>query len=489
MKKLNIYKAVGPDDIHPRVLRELQDTLVVPLTIIFNKSLREGKLPLDWRIAIVTAIFKKGDRKKASNYRPISLTSQVVKIMETIIREKIIDFIIQNKYLTNCQHGFVPCRSCLTNLIETLEDWTKMYDEGKAFDAVYLDFRKAFDSVPLHRLLYKLRNLGIQGNVLTWIEAFLTDRRQCVAVNGTRSSWRRVVSGVPQGSVLGPLLFVVYINDLPNLLQCKCKIFADDTKIYKHVKNPEDGIALQKDLDKLQDWSKEWMLYFNVEKCKVMHSGINNPHIQYHMNNIPLSTTNKERDLGVLINSNLKVSDHVNAITKKANQMLGIVKHSFSYLNVEKLKILYKGYVRPHLEYAVQSWSPFLKKDIEAIEKIQRKATKIPPELRNLPYEERCKRLGITTLEERRIRGDMIEVFKMMMGLEDINVDDLFQKNRRIRRGHNYTLYKKQCSKNIRKNFFTQRVVNNWNKLPDFVVNATSVNDFKNKYEKYKLNE
>ena len=489
LKNLNVYKAVGPDEIHPRVLKELSDVIAAPLTILFNKSLNEGSLPLDWRIAIVTAIFKKGDRKKASNYRPISLTSQVVKILETIVRSKMIDFIIENNYLSKSQHGFVPCRSCLTNLLETLEDWTQMYDNSKTFDAIYLDFRKAFDSVPLHRLLYKLHKMGIRGKILTWIEAFLSNRKQCVSVNGTRSSWKKVSSGVPQGSVLGPILFVIYINDLPSSLQCNCKVFADDTKIYRCVQTPNEGAELQKDLDRLEEWSKDWMLYFNVEKCKVMHFGVGNQHLQYTMNGNVLVTTDAEKDLGVNIRANLKVEDHVKEITKKANQMLGIIKHSFSNLSTEKFKILYKSYVRPHLEYAVQAWSPHLRKDIEAIEKVQRRATKLPRELKELSYEERCKQLGITTLEERRQRGDMIEVFKIMKGIENIDANKFFQRNLNTRRGHDYSIYKKQCSKDIRKYFFSQRIVNTWNKLPNSVVRAKTVNDFKNKYDKFKSND
>lgn len=231
------------------------------------------------------------------------------------------------------------------------------------------------------------------------------------------------------------------------------------------------------------------MLYFNVEKCKVMHFGVGNQQMQYTMNGNILATTEAEKDLGVNIKANLKVEDHVKEITKKANQMLGIIKHSFSNLNTEKFKILYKSYVRPHLEYAVQAWSPHLRKDIEAIERVQRRATKLPSELKDLPYEERCKRLGITPLEERRQRGDMIEVFKIMKGIENIDANTFFQRNENTRRGHNYTLFKKQCSKDTRKNCFSQRVVNPWNKLPSIVVNANTINDFKNKYDKYKMNE
>ena len=288
---------------------------------------------------------------------------------------------------------------------------------------------------------------------------------------------------------MGPILFVIYINDLPSLLKCKCKIFADDTKIYRSVQTPNESAELQEDLSKLEKWSKDWMLYFNVEKCKVMHFGTGNQHIQYIMNGDHLSTTLIEKDLGVNIKTNLKVEDHIKIITKKANQMLGIIKHSFTHLNIEKFKILYKSYVRPHLEYAVQAWSPYLRKDIEAIEKVQRKATKLPIELRNLSYEERCKKLGITSLEERRKRGDMIETFKILKGIENIDPNTFFQRNENTRRGHNLTLYKKQCSKDIRKHSFSQRVVNSWNGLPHQVVNAKNVNDFKNKYDKYKMNE
>ena len=169
--------------------------------------------------------------------------------------------------------------------------------------------------------------------------------------------------------------------------------------------------------------------------------------------------------------------------------MLGIIKHSFSNLSTEKFKILYKSYVRPHLEYAVQAWSPHLRKDIEAIEKVQRRATKLPRELKELSYEERCKQLGITTLEERRQRGDMIEVFKIMKGIENIDANKFFQRNLNTRRGHDYSIYKKQCSKDIRKYFFSQRIVNTWNKLPNSVVRAKTVNDFKNKYDKFKSND
>ena len=213
---------------------------------------------------MITAVHKKGNRSVASNYRPISLTSQIFKLLEKIIRNSIIDFLEENRPICQEQHGFRRGRSCLANLLETLEDWTKWDNDRADFDVIFLDFQKAFDYVPHGKLIYKLNKLGIQGSLLNWIEDFLSNRKQKVAVNGVKSGWKPVSSGVPQGSVIGPLLFVCFINYLPSVvIDSICKIFADDTKEYCKV-TPETTPKLQDNLNAVHSWSEDSLLHFNA---------------------------------------------------------------------------------------------------------------------------------------------------------------------------------------------------------------------------------
>ena len=247
MENLKIGKSPGPDGIHPRVLKELAKELKMPLFIIFRKSLDTGILPKVWKISNASPIFKKGSRHLAANYRPVSLMAVACKVMESLVKDAIITHMEKNKLIADQQHGFIAGRSCTTQLISTLEDWTKILDDGECVDAIYMDLKKAFDSVPHQRLLAKLKGYGIKGKLLKWIETFLNCRKHCVLVNGAASSWTEAVSGVPQGSVLGPILFILYINDLTNVVTCDMKIFADDTKIYHKTSTRQDCINLQKD--------------------------------------------------------------------------------------------------------------------------------------------------------------------------------------------------------------------------------------------------
>ena len=235
LRGLNDSSSPGPDGIHPKILKEGADFLAKPLTTIFNKSLESSILPRDWLMATVVPIHKKGPRQQPANYRPISLTSIPCKILESVIRDELMEHLSTNNHLSQHQHGFRPRRSCSSQLLEALNEWSLMLERGDSVDAVYLDFQKAFDSVPHMRLITKLRKYGVTGKLLDWIRAFLTGRKQQVLVGGQTSTWAPVVSGVPQGSVLGPTLFVVYINDLPETVQNSIKMFADDTKIYTNV--------------------------------------------------------------------------------------------------------------------------------------------------------------------------------------------------------------------------------------------------------------
>ncbi|CAL4083944.1 unnamed protein product, partial [Meganyctiphanes norvegica] len=214
------------------MLKETASSVCFPLSMIFEESLQTGETPDDWRKANVTPIFKKGDRNDPANYRPVSLTSQVCKVLETVVRDNILNHLKENDLLSDKQHGFREGRSCLSNLLTTLEDWTSILDDGDCVDVAYLDFRKAFDLVSHKHLLLKLQKYGINGQVGNWIKAFLENRKQRVVIRGQVSDELDVLSGVPQGSVLGPILFLIFINDLPNCTTCPVCLFADDSKIY-----------------------------------------------------------------------------------------------------------------------------------------------------------------------------------------------------------------------------------------------------------------
>ncbi|CAM5165119.1 unnamed protein product [Natator depressus] len=308
----------GPDGIHPRVLKELKCEIAELLTMVCNLFFKLASVPNDWKIANVMPIFKKDSRGDPGNYRPVSLTSVLGKLVETIVKNKIVRHIEEHNFLCKSQHGFCKGRSCLTNLLEFFEGVNKHEDKGDPVDIVYLDFQKAFDKVPHQRLLRKLSCHGIRGKILSWIENWLKDREQRVGINGKFSEWRGVTSGVPQGSVLGPILFNLFINDLEKGVNREVAKFADDTNLLKIVKTKADCEELQKDLTKLSDWATKWQMKFNVDKCKVMHIGKNNLHYTYNMMGANLATTNQEKDLGVIVDSSLKTSTQCAAAVKKS---------------------------------------------------------------------------------------------------------------------------------------------------------------------------
>ena len=266
-KIMNMHnnKSPGPDGWPISIIKSVGEFIAIPLSIIFSKSFISGTLPHDWKNAQVTPIHKKGARNNVSNYHPVSLTSIFGKLMETIIKDHLISHLISNNLLSAYQFGFVPGRSCTTQLLHVIDYFTKHLDEGYSVDVIYLDFQKAFDTVPHQRLIQKLSSFGIHGKVLQWIKDFLKDRTQ-VVLNGKKSNTIPVKSGVPQGSVLGPILFTMFVNDLPSVVSSPVYMFADDTKIFRVVRTSKDYSALQHDLDLLYEWSIRWQLKFNILK-------------------------------------------------------------------------------------------------------------------------------------------------------------------------------------------------------------------------------
>ena len=492
---LNPNKSPGPDHLHPKLLKSCAVALAKPLKFLFDKTLSEGILPNDFKIAEVRPIFKKGDKSNPGNYRPVSLTSVVCKVFESFIKISLNNHLINNNILSNVQFGFVSGRNTISQLLSTINDWMFDLDNDMSVDAAYMDFRKAFDTVPHQRLIKKLQSYKIGGPILNWIVSFLTNRSQFVKINNSVSDNLNVTSGVPQGSVLGPTLFIYFINDLPNVVtNNNVKIFADDTKVYKSINDSEDNKCLQSAIDEMFLWTQNWLLKFNKEKCKILHLGRNNPRYKYCIgtddDKIVLETTDLEKDLGVHIDPNLDFKNHIKTIVRKASFLCYKILKNFSYRDSSILVPLFKTLIRPILEYGNTVWYNGLKKSKEKIENVQRKLTKHIKGLRDISYEKRLEKIKLPSMEYRQIRGDLIQVYKIAHSFYDpITTKSLFEfsKNDRLR-GHNFKILKQRANKSKYSHFFTNRVVNRWNKLPSMIVNATSINNFKNQLDKHYKN-
>ena len=330
-----------------------------------------------------------------------------------------------------------------------------------------------------------MKGYGIVGKTHEWVRSFLSNREQRVRVGNEYSCKTKITSGIPQGSILGPVLFTIFINDLPEAIEVNCKVFADDTKIYDSSQN---HTKIQQDLYKMQRWTETWNLYFNVSKCKVMYMGKKNPKTEYYMQieqeKQKLEACEEEKDLGITFDPKLNFDAHISNITKKANQMLGIIKRTFSFIDKYTFLKLYKALVRSHLEYGNVIWSPLFKRQSLQIESIQRRATKLVPECRNMSYDQRLRYLKLYSLKGRRERGDLIQTYKIFQGIDDLNPSNIFSlatytgtKNQ----GNKLRL--RHCKTDIRKLSFSHRVVEKWNKMPREIKEAPSVNAFKNRLD------
>ena len=373
----------------------------------------------------------------------------------------------------------------MTQLLEVMEDFTKFLDNKDTIDVVYLDFKKAFDSVPHERLLIKLQAYGFSDNLLRWIRGFLSNRTQKVRVGAEMSSTASVKSGIPQGSILGPVLFTVFINDLPLAVNSICKVFADDTKVYN---SPRNSHVLQNDLLALQQWSDKWQLHFNISKCKVMYIGKDNPAKPYTMalegKAFTLQSCDEEKDLGVTFDRYLTFDAHIYKIINKANSILSIIKRTFDYLDKHMFLTLYKSLVRPHLEYGNIIWFPLLKRQSKLVENVQKRATKLLKETRGLPYEHRLRTLDLPTLKFRRLRGDLIQTFKIFTNIDKINLSDFFNLSPICTtRNSTNKIFIQHSRTNQRKNVFSNRAAPLWNSLAPSVKAAPNLNTFKNLLE------
>ena len=497
LQELNPHKACGPDEITPMVLKTLATEIAPILTRIFKSSIETGEVPEDWRTANVAPVFKKGEHYEPSNYRPVSLTSVPCKILEHIIVSTVMNHLESNNILSPRQHGFRRGRSCETQLLEFTEELTETMENCGQTDIVIMNFAKAFDKVNHSLLLHKLHHYGVRGQVNGWIRGFLENRRQAVVIDGTRSDFVKVKSGVPQGSVLGPCLFLTYINDLPENLSSQTRLFADDTAVYSPISSNQEQEELQQDLHKLETWENSWDMAFHPGKCTTLpvispkrKDKLRVP--DYHLHGQSLANVTLSKYLGVSIAQDLKWDLHINNIVKKANRILGFLRRNLKISSQSIKETAYKALVRPVLEYASTVWDPFTEEQVTSIEKVQRRAARFVKNKyqRQASVQHMLSELGWETLESRRKIARLTMMYKINHGLVHVEFgkaqadrkDKLRATSTRNRRLHSCQLNRIQCTRDYRFNSFLPRTIRQWNdQLTEAAVSAETLDIFKSR--------
>ncbi|MCG8035005.1 MAG: reverse transcriptase family protein, partial [Candidatus Thiodiazotropha taylori] len=446
-----------------------------------------GQVPSEWRRALIVPLFKKGLKHLPSNYRPVSLTSMACKVLEHIIHSNIMRHFDENDILTVKQHGFRKRRSCVTQLATTIQGIASKLRAGRdQVDVVLLDFAKAFDKVPHRRLLYKLSYYGVRGQTLQWVEAFLGQRTQQVLLDGSCSSQADVISGVPQGTVLGPLLFLAFINDLPEAVNhSDPRLFADDCLLFRLVRTEDDARKLQEDLDALEEWETKWQMKFHPEKCQVIRINLNKrfeSQSSYSLHGHKLEVVDSAKYLGVHLSNDLTWHKHVDATVAKASKTLGFLRRNLSECTKPVKSAAYTTLVRPILEYSSPVWDPSSVEDISKLEKVQKQAARFA----HGNYHDRTpgcvskmvSDLGWEPLQQRRQADRLTTLFKIQRGLVETDAGDVLRPNDRRTRGQQ-RLYQPAATVSVYKNSFFPRTIKEWNLLPTNITDAATLEEFR----------
>ena len=479
LEGLKINKASGPDEIPARMLHDYASNIAPMLTSLFQQSYNVGQLPSDWSKARVTGIYKKGDKTNPENFRPVSLTCICCKIQEHIILSHLAKHLSSQQIIIDNQHGFREKLSCETQLIQAVDDWAYVLNTHGQSDVLFLDFSKAFDKVSHKCLLHKLQYYGVSGKTNDWIKSFLTGRSQCVAVDGEESDWCPVVSGVPQGSVLGPVLFLLFINDITDEVTSTVRLFADDSMIYRNIKTPEDQILLHRDLLTVFNWAKTWGMSFNVKKC--VHLTISNKRqpltYVYTIDGDAIPHERSTKYLGVTISSDLSWTTHIEGIRAKASRTLGLIRRNLGPCAASVKEKAYQSLVRPQLEYASSVWNPYTKNDKTKVESIQRQAARftVGDYRRTSSVTAMLDTLHWDTLEHRRLLAQATMFYKILNGTVNISIPQRFTPNPRLARGSHHLRYHQVITNlNSYKYSFYPRIIPLWNILPVEAVLAPS---------------
>ena len=446
INEINDNSACGQDDIPAIILKQCKTTLAYPILLIWEESLSHGYVPKVFKKQIITPVHKKSSKAEPSNYRPIALTSHLIKIFERILRNHIVHHLESNNLICNNQHGFRKHRSCLTQLLSHIDIILQNFLNNKDTDVIYLDYAKAFDKVDHQLLLNKLHSYGIRGKLLMWLNSYLSNRWQTVVINGKHSLPAKVISGVPQGTVLGPILFILYLNDLETCIHHSIiSSFADDTRLKRAINTVQDTTLLQTDLENSTNWSEANNMKLHQSKFElVTHSTDNSKFLkelpfshefcEYHTKDgSTISPSDSVRDLGIRITHDVNWSPQISDIAEDSRKMVAWILSVFSDRSAETMIPLFKTLVRSRTEYCCPVWNTSKLEDIKRLETVQRSFTAKINEVKHLSYWDRLKSLKMMSLQRRRERYVIIHVFKI---LHDLAPNDIgLQFHQTTRRG------------------------------------------------------
>lgn len=488
---LNVSKPSGPDEVSPKLLKTFGKALIRPITLLFNKSMTLGQVPSLWKMSNISAIFKgKGDKQIPSNYRPISITSCLGKMLEKIIFKYLYNYLDAFQILTKFQSGFRPKDSTVNQLLEIYHTIIENLDKGKEIKFIFCDISKAFDKVWHDGLLFKLKKYGISGKLFSWFKSYLSNRKQRVINEGQKSTWENTLAGVPQGSVLGPYLFLLYVNDIVEKVKCNIRLFADDTSLFTVIENADSIKLIDTDLYNIAKWADEWCIMLNPSKTKSMKFSRKRssqwPNVKF--NDIEIPDEPYHTHLGLTLSSDASWSEHINRIYEKASYRLNILRMLKYDMDRKSLIRFYTSYIRPILEYGSIIWDNCTKQESDLLESIQLDAARIITGLRRgtshaILYEE----LGWIPLSKRRENTKLIHFFKIL------NKETPFYINEIIDKYNNHEIGYALRNENLRyptprtasfKNSFFPSTIDQWNNLDQHLANCTSLFSLKREIQK-----
>ena len=489
---LSAGAAPGPDGIPAKMIKAANSTFASMLNNIMQSSLESGDIPGILKLAFVTPIHKGDSRSDPANFRPVSLTSHLIKTLERVIRKELVSYLERNQLMDVNQHGSRAGKSTLSQLLEHQDEILAALENGENFDSVYLDFSKAFDKCDHGILLHKIKSLKIKGRLGRWLQNFLTERQQVILVNKVKSKYSSLVSGIPQGSVLGPILFLIYISDIGQDLIANTLTYVDDTKVKQKVTSESDVEDLQKELIKLDNWAKVNNMEFNKGKFLVLRYGENEAlknETEYFSGEYDEIIERKEslRDLGVQLTDDGTFGEQIERVCKKARQKSGWLFRTFYSRNTQFLKQVFKSLVQPHIDYCSQLWTPLEGVNLEKVEKVLRDFSRRIPELKGMNYWERLERLAMNSEQRRLERYQIIYVWKVIHGLvPNCGIKWTECEERRGRLCEIRPIRGKSFVQNLRRQSFQVAGPKLWNCLPKNVRNFRGTQiDFKETLDRF----